>query len=139
MGKGVSRTQRVRSDSHGVLPLDHGNPFTNSSIRYTWNVMPFGLSDAPPHFQSFINHILFEKLGKRVLVYLDDIIVLGDTKQVCLENAKWILQKLRENKLFCKITKCEFFPNLVTCLGCSIENGAYLPKNLRLLIFRLVT
>ncbi|ORX63369.1 hypothetical protein BCR32DRAFT_287820 [Anaeromyces robustus] len=32
--------------------------------------MPFGLSDTPPHFQSFMNSILFKKFNKRV--YLDD-------------------------------------------------------------------
>ena len=100
---------------------------------YQWNVMPFGLSDAPPHFQAFMNSILFEKLKKRVLVYLDDVLIYGNTKQECLENAKWVLNQFRKNKLFCKIKKCEFFPTTTTYLGFEVKDGYYIPKNVNAL------
>jgi len=78
---------------------------------FQWNVMPFGLSDAPPHFQAFMNHVLFEKLKK---VYLDDVLIYGKTKKECIENCKWVLNQFRKFKLFCKIKKCEFFPDTIT-------------------------
>ena len=37
--------------------------------------MPFGLSNAPASFQSYINKILAEKLNIFVIVYLDDILI----------------------------------------------------------------
>jgi len=96
---------------------------------FHWNVMPFGLSDAPPHFQSFMNSILFEKLKNGVLVYLDDVLIYGNTKEECLENTKWVLRQFRKNKLFCKIKKCEFFPAITNYLGFEVKDGFYVPKN----------
>jgi len=96
---------------------------------YQWNVMLFGLSDAPPHFQAFMNSILFEKIKNGVLVYLDDVLVYGNTKEECINNTKWVLNKFRKNKLYCKIKKCEFFPKTTTYLEFEVENGTYIPKN----------
>ena len=84
---------------------------------YTWNVMPFGLSDAPPFFQAFMNYVLFDKLFNGVLCYLDDVVVYGDTKLECLENCKWVLSRFRKFKLYFKIEKCQFFPSKVEYLG----------------------
>jgi len=95
---------------------------------YQWNVMQFGLSDAPPHFQAFMNSILFKKLNG-VLVYLDDVLIYGNTKEECLENTKWVLEQFRKNKLYCKIKKCEFFPATTTYLGFEVKDGYYVPKN----------
>jgi len=96
---------------------------------YQWNVMPFGLSDAPPHFQAFMNAILFDKIKNGVLVYLDDVLIYGQTKEECLKNTKWVLRQFRKNKLFCKIKKCEFFPEVTTYLRFEVSNGSYVPKN----------
>jgi len=84
---------------------------------YTWNVMPFGLSDAPPFFQAFMNNVLFDKLFNGVLCYLDDVVVYGDTKQECINNCKWVLEQFKKFKLFCKIEKCQFFPSKIEYLG----------------------
>jgi len=97
---------------------------------YTWNVMPFGLSDAPPFFQAFMNFILFDKLFNGVLCYLDDVVVYGDTKTECLENCKWVLARFRKFKVYCKIEKCQFFPSKIEYLGFLIKEGAYIPLNL---------
>lgn len=97
---------------------------------YEWNVMPFGLSDAPPFFQAYINHVLNEKLNNGVCAYLDDILVYGKTKTECLDNCKWVLEQFRKEKLYCKIEKCEFFPKTVTYLGFAVKQGSYVPLNM---------
>jgi len=97
---------------------------------YVWNVMPFGLSDAPPFFQAFMNNILFDKLFNGVLFYLDDIVIYGDSKEECFNNAKWVLAQFRKYKLYSKIEKCQFFPSKVEYLGFLIKNGAYTPLNI---------
>jgi len=97
---------------------------------YTWNVMPFGLSDAPPFFQAFMNNVLFDKLFNGVLCYLDDVVVYGDSKIECINNCKWVLEQFNKYKLFCKIEKCQFFPSKIEYLGFLIKEGAYIPLNL---------
>ena len=42
---------------------------------FKYQVMPFGLSNAPASFQGYINKILAEKLDVFVIVYLDDILI----------------------------------------------------------------
>lgn len=37
--------------------------------------MPFGLSNIPVTFQSYVNKILAKKLGFFIIIYLDDILI----------------------------------------------------------------
>ena len=43
-----------------------------------------------------------------VAVYLDDILIFSKTAEEHLEHLKQVLQILKENKLYCKLKKCEF-------------------------------
>ena len=42
---------------------------------FEYQVMLFGLSNAPASFQGYINKILAKKLDVFVIVYLDDILI----------------------------------------------------------------
>ena len=43
--------------------------------HFKYQVMPFGLSNAPAIFQGYVNKILAEKLDIFVFVYLNDILI----------------------------------------------------------------
>jgi len=48
--------------------------FTVPFGQYEWNVMPFGLKNAPSEFQRIMNDI-FNPLSKFTIVYIDDVFV----------------------------------------------------------------
>ncbi|KAK3556936.1 hypothetical protein QTP70_022432 [Hemibagrus guttatus] len=49
--------------------------FITPSGHYEYLVMPYGLSNAPSVFQSFINEIFRDMLHRFVVVYIDDILI----------------------------------------------------------------
>ncbi|CAJ0933377.1 unnamed protein product [Ranitomeya imitator] len=52
--------------------------FNTPEGHFEYLVMPFGLSNAPSVFQSFMHDIFREYLDKFLIVYLDDILVFSD-------------------------------------------------------------
>lgn len=82
-----------------------------------YQVMPFGLSNAPASFQGYINKILAEKLDDFVIVYLDDILIYtGDAGQGHVDAVR-VLDILRKNGLFANLKKCRFHKDEVRFLG----------------------
>ncbi|KAJ1601067.1 hypothetical protein NDA14_006730 [Ustilago hordei] len=88
---------------------------------YEYLVMPFGLANAPAHFQSFINDIFRDIIGIYVVVYLDDFLIFSDTEEVHVKHVTEVLTRLRSNRLFAKLSKCEFHTKTVEFLGYIIK------------------
>ena len=80
--------------------------FTANGEYYEFLVMPFGLTNAPATFQRCMNS-LFKHLPF-VVVYLDDILIFSKNQQEHLQHVEEVLRILKEEKLFCKLKKCEF-------------------------------
>ena len=53
---------------------------------YQFKMMPFGLCNAPATFERLMERVLRGQLGKRCLVYIDDVIVYGKNFDETLEN-----------------------------------------------------
>lgn len=85
-------------------------------------MLPFGLSNAPATFQQMVNDILRPYLGKFVLVYMDDILIYSRTLAEHEEHLRIILQLLRQEKLYAKESKCEFFKTKLKYLGHIVSN-----------------
>ena len=68
--------------------------------HFEYKVMCFGLSNAPATFQSLMNDIFRDYLGKFVVGYLDDILIFSDTPEQHLQHLELVLKRLREHKLY---------------------------------------
>jgi hypothetical protein len=71
--------------------------------------MSFGLTNAPAYFIYLMNKLFMEYLDKFVVVFIDDILIFSKNKEEHDEHLCLVLQKLRENQLYAKLSKCEFW------------------------------
>jgi Reverse transcriptase (RNA-dependent DNA polymerase) len=84
---------------------------------YEWNVMPFGLCNAPSTFQRCLNFILTGMRHINILCYIDDLIIYSKTWDEHKEALKELFGRLRESNLKVKGTKCQFARGEITYLG----------------------
>jgi hypothetical protein len=90
---------------------------------YEYTVMSFGLTNAPAYFMYLINKVFIEYLDKFIVVFIDDILVYSRSEEEHKEHLHLALQKLRENRLYTKLSKCEFWMKQVAFLGHVISKG----------------
>ncbi|KAH7711359.1 gagpol and env protein precursor [Aphelenchoides avenae] len=91
--------------------------FSTLGGHWEFNVLPFGLSNAPGGFERAIEKIFEEDLGKTVFIYLDDILIATDTLEEHLQVVEKVLAKLREYNLRLKPKKCAFLKTETAFLG----------------------
>lgn len=79
--------------------------------------MPFGLSYALSTFMRLMNEVLRDFIGKFVIVYLDDILIFNQSKEVHLRHLRCVLEKLQSEKLLVNIKKCSFMKYELVYIG----------------------
>ena len=84
---------------------------------YQWKCMPFGLCNAPATFERLMEKVMAGLQWEILLVYLDDIIVFGETVMETLERLQVVLDRLRNAGLKLKPSKCHLFQRSVAYLG----------------------
>jgi hypothetical protein len=72
---------------------------------YEYTVMSFGLTNAPAYFMYMMNKVFMEYLDKFVVVFIDDILIFSKNEEEHDEHLRLVLQKLRENQLYAKLSK----------------------------------
>jgi hypothetical protein len=82
---------------------------------YDYTMMSFGLTNASAYFMYLMNKVF--------MVFIDDILVYSRSEEEHKEHLRLTLQKLRENKLYAKLSKCEFWMKQVAFLGHVISKG----------------
>jgi hypothetical protein len=85
--------------------------------------MSFGLTNAPTYFMYLMNKVFMEYLDKFVVVFIDDILVYSRSEEEHEEHLHLVLQKLREHRLYAKLSKCEFWMKQVAFLGDVTSKG----------------
>ncbi|KAJ0694787.1 putative nucleotidyltransferase, Ribonuclease H [Helianthus annuus] len=110
----------LRSGYHQLKVADEDIPKTTFRTRYDhyeFLVMPFGLTNAPAVFMDLMNRVCKPYLDKLVIVFIDDILIYLRTKEDHEHHLRLIMELLKEEKLYAKFSKCEFWIREVHFLG----------------------
>lgn len=89
--------------------------------QYEFLVIPFGLTNAPAIFMDLMNRVCRPFLDKSVIVFIDDILIYSKSKEEHEKHLREVLETLREEKLYAKFSKCDFWLE-VQFLGHVITN-----------------
>ena len=85
---------------------------------FKYQVMLFGLSNAPAIFQRYVNKILAKKSDIFVVVYLDNILInTKDPGQLHVEAVYWVLDQFPKYFLFANLKKYRFHQDEARFLG----------------------
>jgi hypothetical protein len=102
--------------------------FTSRYGLYECTVMSFGLANAPAYFMGMMNKVFMEYLDKFVVVFIDDILIYSKTEEEHAEHLRIVLGRLRDQQLYAKFSKCEFWLKEVEFLG-HVLSGAGISVN----------
>ena len=110
----------LRSGYWQVRIADEDIPKTAFRTRYghfEFLVMPFGLTNAPATFMHLMQQMFRKYLDESVIVFLDDVLIYSKSKEEHQKHVRTVLQTLRENQLYAKLSKCDFFKKEISFLG----------------------
>jgi hypothetical protein len=97
----------LRSGYHQLWIKEEDIPKTVFKTRFKhceFTVLPFGLTNTSRVFMSLMNGVFREYLDKFVQVFIDDILIYSRKKEEYDEHLRLVLQCLRENKLYKKLS-----------------------------------
>jgi hypothetical protein len=100
--------------------------FSTQYGLYEFTVMSFGLTNALAYFMNLMNKVFMEYLDRSVMVFIEDILIYSKSVSDHEEHLRFVLQKLRDNQLYAKYNKCEFWIDEVPFLGHIIYNDGIL-------------
>nr|GEY61133.1 putative reverse transcriptase domain-containing protein [Tanacetum cinerariifolium] len=114
----------LRSGYHQLRVREKDIPktaFQTQFGHYEFQVMPFGLTNAPVVFMDLMNRVCNPNLDKFVIIFIDNILIYSKDEKEHEEHLKAILELLKEEKLYAKFSKCEFWILKVHFLGHVID------------------
>ncbi|GJT99922.1 putative reverse transcriptase domain-containing protein [Tanacetum coccineum] len=119
-GSSVYSKIDLRSGYHQLHIREEDIPITAFQAWYghfEFQVMSFGLTNAPAVFMNLMNRVCKPYLDKFVIVFINDILIYSKSKEEHEELLKIILGLLKKEKLYAKFSKCDFWLDSVQFLG----------------------
>nr|GEU51391.1 putative reverse transcriptase domain-containing protein [Tanacetum cinerariifolium] len=128
-GSSVYSKIDLRSGYHQLRVRDEDIPKTTFRTwyeHYEFQVIPFGLTNAPVVLMDLMNRMCKPYLDKFMIVFIDDILIYSYNKEEHADHLQIILELLKKEKLYAKFSKCDFWINIVQFLGHVIDSqGIY--------------
>nr|GEX79637.1 hypothetical protein [Tanacetum cinerariifolium] len=115
----------LRSGYHQLRVCEEDIPKTAFRTRYghyEFQVMSFGLTNAPAVYMDLMNQVCKPYLDRFVIIFIDDILIYSKRKKEHEGHLKLILRLLKKEELYAKFSKCEFWLLKVQFLGHVIDN-----------------
>ncbi|GKA71790.1 putative reverse transcriptase domain-containing protein [Tanacetum coccineum] len=84
--------------------------------------MPFGLTNASAVFMDLMNRVCKSYLDRFVIVFIDDILIYSKSRKEHEGYLNLILKLLKEEELYAKFSKCEFWLSKVQFLRHMIDS-----------------
>jgi hypothetical protein len=95
------------------LPLDEASreytAFSTPRSHWHFKRLSFGLKNAPSAFQREMQQILSGFPWRKVIVYIDNVLIMGTTFEEHLELVTKVLDTLLQHGVKVKASKCRFF------------------------------
>ncbi|GJZ88005.1 putative reverse transcriptase domain-containing protein [Tanacetum coccineum] len=116
----------LRSGYHQLHIKEEYIPITAFRTIYghfEFQVMLFGLTNAPTMFMDLMNRVCKPYLDKFVIVFIDDILVYSKDEEEHGKHLKTILELLKKERLYAKFSKCDFWLDSVQFLGHVIDRS----------------
>ena len=105
--------------------------FTMGGVSYQFRVLCFGLTTAPQVFTRLMAPIsaILHRYGIRMLRYLDDWLILAESRTTCLQARDRLLQVCKELGLQVNLRKSSLIPSQdMTYLGMQIQSVRFIAK-----------
>ncbi|GEQ69454.1 hypothetical protein JCM33374_g3126 [Metschnikowia sp. JCM 33374] len=127
----VFSTLDLQSGYHQLRIHEDTKPFTAFDTpfgQFQWNVLPFGLTDAPQVFGSYMTQLLkpYEEFCR---VYLDDILIHSPDPVTHLDHVHTILSTLSQAHHQVNWDKCQFHQSSIVWVGHKISAEGISPTD----------
>ena len=94
--------------------------------HYEWNVLPFGLKNAPSEFQNIMNNI-FNPYTYMSIVYIDDVLIFSENIDSHFKHLNTFFKIVKFNGLVVSAKKMKLFQTSIRFLGHDLYQGSYKP------------
>ncbi|KAM2288218.1 hypothetical protein ACFXTI_029115 [Malus domestica] len=94
--------------------------------HYEFLVMSFGFTNAPVAFMDLMNRVFHPYFDRFVIIFIDDNLVYCKNKANQAKHLHLVLKELRENQLYAKFSKYQFWLDHVSFLGHMISTKGVL-------------
>jgi hypothetical protein len=122
------------------MPMDEESKAKTAFITdeglFQWNVMPYGLCNAPASYQRFMDAILAGLKWNILICYVDDVVVFSKDFSSHLKDLETVFDRFLEANLQLKPSKCHLFQRQLVYLGHIIsEKGISMdPKKIKAIL-----